>query len=1317
MGQTAASAASVPLDNQEEPADGEKELKLSKQNVTITDDGYTIGDETVVYSGIYLITGTQGSSISFADATIKMNSESKIRLDLTEKNVRIDSGCVTLSGDASSYGFSIPENSQEITITLNNFINEFIERGYCNAIDIGANSKLNLILKDGTVNKLYGGPEASAIRVPESASLTIEGNGKLEAGINNGTCAAYCAVIGSQYMQNYGDITINGGELYIENPNPNMGTAIGTATWYSEETMTMVEGTSNGTITINGGEVHANKIGGAMTAEYSVLKGNGGIVYTDVLNADTTEYSGIIMETGQELEFSWTDSYECKMAYKEDGTIKEEKDCTITMSRDTENKKNIIYTASANFKNIVVTKQKNVTGVQCGEFLVIGNEENYTYSDGVLNIVGGTVYVWNVDEATPTSDRMMVSGNTTLILGGLNIVTSTGAPIEVDDNAGTDVTIKLSGENYLESGAVNKAAIHKGNVFTGGNNCSTLKITSFEGDGSFSGALKAISTNSAYWGAAGIGTGGDSAQTNVHGDFSNFEIAGGTIYAQGVNSGAGIGSCGAASVYNLVISGGKVTAKGRYCGIGTEKMGATNDISITGGIVDTHGYAGATPTGGIVSNDCGSNYSVYGENTLTQNFTIPEDGGLCVDDGARLCVKDGITLTNNGSMENYGSIEGKVQNNGVIHQNGTISPEPVGDGTICSGELEVVNGTGGGKYDEGTQVTISANAPESGKVFDKWVVKSGRLSLTSEQAANGEITFNMPKSCLIVEATYKTILAKVLLKDGTETQYTSMNEAMREWEESEGATLKICDDAAYLGYLMNCPKDGVIDLNGHAVSASRLRVYSDVTIQNGTLICDMDVYISSGTTVSFKDVTITSRDETSQLQIKNNGTIKDLGGLTLDSEVSVSYTVYNELQTLIEQTENISQGDYSDFSYGALKDVLENAKEITTDNSEAEIKAIITAINEAKEDLKESTIIVTLSSSPASKGTLVGGGKYAVGETVKLIAKDECTYKFNSWSLNDTVVSHENTYTFSVTEDMSGEILYVANYDQKGSHAFEGCPYQTDDTGKHYQICSVCGAESEHKECTPGDIEIENVIAPTCAESGSHDEVVCCTVCGQQLSKTTVTDEPTKEHNLVTTTAIRATATTNGKIETKCSVCGKVIDTTTIYAAKTIRLSATAYAYDGKVKKPTVIVKNSNGGDIDTSNYTVTYSGGRKNVGKYTVRISFKGNYAGTKSLTFAINPPKVSLVKLTAGKKGFTAKWAKKKTQTSGYELQYSTSKTFKKGNKTVRIASNKTTSKKIKKLKAKKTYYVRIRTYKTVKGAKLFSVWSAKKKIKTKK
>lgn len=169
-----------------------------------------------------------------------------------------------------------------------------------------------------------------------------------------------------------------------------------------------------------------------------------------------------------------------------------------------------------------------------------------------------------------------------------------------------------------------------------------------------------------------------------------------------------------------------------------------------------------------------------------------------------------------------------------------------------------------------------------------------------------------------------------------------------------------------------------------------------------------------------------------------------------------------------------------------------------------------------------------------------------------------------------------------------------------------------------------------------------------------------------------------------------------------------------------VALSEASYTYNGKVRTPFVKAKDSAGNMIPKSEYTVKYDSGRKNVGQYKATITFKGKYSGTYCKTFRILPKGTKLKKVSAGKKSFTAKWSRQKTQTTGYQVQYSQKKNFKSGAKTVTIGKTKTTAKKVTGLKKKKTYYVRIRTYKTVKisgkKAKLVSAWSSAKKVKTK-
>lgn len=205
-----------------------------------------------------------------------------------------------------------------------------------------------------------------------------------------------------------------------------------------------------------------------------------------------------------------------------------------------------------------------------------------------------------------------------------------------------------------------------------------------------------------------------------------------------------------------------------------------------------------------------------------------------------------------------------------------------------------------------------------------------------------------------------------------------------------------------------------------------------------------------------------------------------------------------------------------------------------------------------------------------------------------------------------------------------------------------------------------------------------------------------------------------------TETTAKATTSKNGTQTTTCQSCGEVISTETIAKISSVKLSATSYTYNGKVKTPTVTVKDANGKTLKKdTDYTVKYSSGRKNVGQYTVTITFKGNYSGSKKLTFKIVPKGTSISKLTAGKGSFTAKWNKQTTQTTGYQVQYSTSSKMSNA-KAGSTGKNTTTSATVKKLKNGTTYYVRIRTYKTVKigdkSTRIYSSWSSVKKVKTK-
>ena len=277
-------------------------------------------------------------------------------------------------------------------------------------------------------------------------------------------------------------------------------------------------------------------------------------------------------------------------------------------------------------------------------------------------------------------------------------------------------------------------------------------------------------------------------------------------------------------------------------------------------------------------------------------------------------------------------------------------------------------------------------------------------------------------------------------------------------------------------------------------------------------------------------------------------------------------------------------------------------------------------------------------------------------------------------------------------------------------------------------VCDTCG----YNKTVPHTHNLTLVAAKaaTCTEGGK-EAYYKCEGCGKFYEDVLGTKEITdlaswgniaKIAHTTKQTVTKATPTANGKIVNYCSVCKKTLSTTVIPKASSIKLKATSLTYNGKVRTPKVIVKDRTGKTlVKNTDYTVSYAKGRKYVGKYAVKITFKGKYSGTKTLYFTIKPKATSISSLTAGSKKFTVKWKKQATQTTGYQVQVATNKKFKKNKKTVTIKKQKTTKTTVKKLKAKKKYYVRVRTYKTVKingkSIRIYSGWSKAKTVTTKK
>lgn len=196
---------------------------------------------------------------------------------------------------------------------------------------------------------------------------------------------------------------------------------------------------------------------------------------------------------------------------------------------------------------------------------------------------------------------------------------------------------------------------------------------------------------------------------------------------------------------------------------------------------------------------------------------------------------------------------------------------------------------------------------------------------------------------------------------------------------------------------------------------------------------------------------------------------------------------------------------------------------------------------------------------------------------------------------------------------------------------------------------------------------------------------------------------------------IPATLKENGKKLSVCKSCEEVIKVkATYYVPKTFKLSRTSYVYNKNYsRKPSVTVKDSKGKTlVKDTDYTLKYESGRKKPGQYTVKITFKGKYSGTKKLYFNIRPRATKEIKATAYKKTVKLSWTKV-TGATGYRVyKYNSDK-----GKYEHIASvTSGTAYKVTGLKSKNTYKFKIRAYTKDDGDVIWGVYSDAKSVKTK-
>ena len=236
------------------------------------------------------------------------------------------------------------------------------------------------------------------------------------------------------------------------------------------------------------------------------------------------------------------------------------------------------------------------------------------------------------------------------------------------------------------------------------------------------------------------------------------------------------------------------------------------------------------------------------------------------------------------------------------------------------------------------------------------------------------------------------------------------------------------------------------------------------------------------------------------------------------------------------------------------------------------------------------------------------------------------------------------------------------------------------------------------EECTHND-KVQVVIAATCTEQGAVQSR--CADCDKLISQTFTA--PLGHTMVITTPAKAPTCTTSGNTQAGyCTVCGYNEVSTVIPATGHNFGNNSANCLVCGVANPNYVAPTQ-----PTPSMTPSTTPTQPNQNDT--------NTSNDEDVTVISKPKAASIKKVKGAKKAILVTWIKV-SGVSGYEIQLATNKKFKKNKKTVTIKKQKTTKTTVKKLKAKKKYYVRVRTYKIVNGKKVYSSWSKVKSVKTK-
>ena len=236
--------------------------------------------------------------------------------------------------------------------------------------------------------------------------------------------------------------------------------------------------------------------------------------------------------------------------------------------------------------------------------------------------------------------------------------------------------------------------------------------------------------------------------------------------------------------------------------------------------------------------------------------------------------------------------------------------------------------------------------------------------------------------------------------------------------------------------------------------------------------------------------------------------------------------------------------------------------------------------------------------------------------------------------------------TITSEKKANGDVVYTATVTFSGktytnqhvvkAPTYDGPVWKWNGTDSATATFTAKNGKTKRVTATTANGGIVTKTKGTCGTNGKIVSVAKITFGGK-----TYTDKVTKEiaHKYKSALTPATTKAAGVKVFT-CTVCGKKVSNV-IPKIDKVSLSETKIVKDGKKHTPTVTVKDAKGKTLKKNKaYTVTYAKGRKNLGVYTVTVTFKGLYSGTKTLKFKILPKAPKQVTATPGSGNATITW-----------------------------------------------------------------------------